>query len=202
MDFVAIDFETATSKRTSICSMGICVVKNNIIKEVRELPVRPVPFEFNEYNIAIHGITPEMVEDKPTFDMYWEEIRPYLENKLVIAHNASFDVGALCATLDYYNITLPNFKYLCTVKLSQKAYPEMESHKLNYLGKMLRIDFSHHTACDDAYACAMVLLHIIHDFKLNSIKDIEDAFEIGIGTVYPGYIEPCRKNKKKTKVKN
>lgn len=202
MDFVAIDFETATSKRTSICSMGICVVENNRIKEIRELPVRPVPFEFNEYNIAIHGITPEMVEDKPTFDMYWEEVRPYLENKLVIAHNASFDVGALCATLDYYNITLPNFEYLCTVKLSQKAYPELESHKLNYLGKALGIDFSHHTACDDAYACAMVLLHIMHDFKLNSLKEIEDAFEIGIGKVYPGYIEPCRKNKKKPKVKN
>ena len=28
MDFVAIDFETATSNYTSVCSLGICVVEN------------------------------------------------------------------------------------------------------------------------------------------------------------------------------
>ena len=194
MDFIAIDFETATSKRTSICSMGICVVENNKVTEVKEILVKPAPFEFNEYNIAIHGITPERVYNKPTFDRYWRGIKPYLENKLVIAHNASFDVGALCKTLEYYDIELPSFE--------QKAYPELESHKLNKLGHALNIDFSHHTACDDAYACAMVLLHIIRDFKLNSLDDIVNEFEIGIGKVYPGYIEPCRKNKKVKKQKN
>ncbi|MBO5060458.1 MAG: 3'-5' exonuclease [Clostridia bacterium] len=200
MDFVAIDFETATSKWTSICSMGICVVENNEIKEVKELLVKPVPFEFNEYNIAIHGITPQEVMYKPTFDKYWAEIEPYLQNKVVIAHNASFDIGALTKTLDMFGLELPEFKYLCTVKLSQKAYPELPSHKLNCLGDSLGIDFSHHTACDDAYACAMVLVHILEDFGINSLEEIEERFEIGVGKVFPGYVEPCRKNKKKNKV--
>ncbi len=198
MDFVAIDFETATSQWTSICSMGICVVEDNKIKEVKEFLVRPEPFEFNDYNIAIHGITPDLVYDKPTFDKYWKEIKPYLQNKVVVAHNASFDVGALRKTLDSFGVELPEFNYLCTVKLSQKAYPELTSHKLNCLGAELGIDFSHHTACDDAYACAMVLIHILEDFGLESLKDIEDKFEIGIGRMYPGFVEPCRKNKKKS----
>ncbi len=199
MDFVAIDFETATSKWTSICSMGICVVENNKVKEVREIPVRPVPFEFNEYNIAIHGIRPEDVADKPTFDKYWAEIKPYLDNKLVIAHNASFDVGALTKTLDMFGLEKPKFDYLCTVKLSQKAYPDFVSHKLNFLGESLGIDFSHHTACDDAYACAMVLVHILEDFGINSLQEIESRFEIGVGKVFDGCVEPCRKNGKKKK---
>ena len=200
MDFVAIDFETATSKWTSVCSMGICVVENNIVKEVKEILIKPVPFEFNEYNIAIHGITPEMVYNKPTFDKYWAEIKPYLQNKLVIAHNASFDVGALVKTLDSFGICLPEFEYLCTVKLSQKAYPDLLSHKLNFLGDALGIDFSHHTACDDAYACAMVLVHILEDFGINSKEELAEKFEIGIGKVFPGYVEPCRKNKRKNNV--
>ena len=200
MDFVAIDFETATSKWTSVCSMGICVVENNIVKEVKEILIKPVPFEFNEYNIAIHGITPEMVYNKSTVDKYWAEIKPYLQNKLVIAHNASFDVGALTKTLDSFGICLPDFEYLCTVKLSQKAYPDLLSHKLNFLGDALGIDFSHHTACDDAYACAMVLVHILKDFGINSKEELVDKFEIGIGKVFPGYVEPCRKNKRKNNV--
>ena len=197
MDFVAIDFETATSSWTSICSMGICVVKNNKIVETKGMLFKPTPFEFNEYNIAIHGITPQMVWDKPRFCDVWDKIKPYLDGKLVIAHNASFDIGALKKTLDLFGIALPTFDYLCTVKLSQKAYPQLESHKLNALGDALGIEFSHHTASDDAYACAEVLLHIIKDFGINSKEELRDKFDIGIGRMYEGYVEPCRKNRKK-----
>ena len=63
MNFTAIDFETATSKYTSICSIGICVVKDNEIVERKGMLIRPKTLEFNDYNIKIHGITPEMVED-------------------------------------------------------------------------------------------------------------------------------------------
>ncbi|MCR4719271.1 MAG: 3'-5' exonuclease [Firmicutes bacterium] len=197
MDFVAIDFETATSSWTSICSMGICVVENNKIVETKGMLFKPTPFEFNEYNIAIHGITPQMVWDKPRFCDCWDKIKPYLDGKLVIAHNASFDIGALKKTLDLFGIALPTFDYLCTVKLSQKAYPNLPSHKLNALGEALGIQFSHHTACDDAYACAEVLLHIIKDFGINSKEELKDKFDIGIGRMYEGFVEPCRKHRKK-----
>lgn len=197
MDFVAIDFETATSKYTSLCSMGICVVENSKIVERKEIFIRPVPFEFNDYNIKIHGITPKMVRNKPTFDKYWNEVRPYLEGKTVIAHNAMFDVGALCATLDHFGIAYPSFDYLCTVKLSQLAYPELESHKLNKLCDALGITFSHHHAYDDAYACAMVLLRIIEDYSLLSLEEIDECFEVEIGHVFPGCHLSFKKHKKK-----
>ena len=197
MNFVAIDFETATSKYTSICSMGICVVENSKITERKEILIKPVPLEFNDYNIKIHGITPDMVIHKPTFDMYWDEIKPYLENKTVVAHNAMFDVGALCATLDSFGIEYPNFDYLCTVRLSQLAYPELTSHKLNNLCDALGIKFSHHHACDDAYACASVLLRIMHDYSLLSLEEIYECFEVEIGHVYPGCHLSFKKRKKK-----
>lgn len=197
MDFVAIDFETATSLWTSICSMGICVVKNNRITKMKGMLFKPVPFEFNDYNIAIHGITPQMVWDKPKFCDCWEEIKPYIDGQLVVAHNASFDVGALKRTLEMFGITLPTFDYLCTVKLSQKAYPELPSHKLNALGEALGIEFSHHTATDDAYACAKVLLHIINDFGVNSLEEIREKFNVGVGKMYDGYVTPARKTRKK-----
>ena len=199
MDFVAIDFETATSQRTSVCSLGICVVEDNKVKEVKEILVKPVPFEFNEYNIAIHGITPEMVMYKPTFDKYWEEVKPYLENKIVVAHNASFDVNVLLRTLEQFNIEFPTFEYLCTVKLSQKAYPDLFSHKLNCLGAALGIKFSHHTACDDAYCCAMVLVNILEEFGVDSLYELEEKFGINIGKVYPGMELATKKKGKSTK---
>lgn len=199
MDFVAIDFETATSLPTSVCSLGMCVVENNKIVLNKEILIKPVPFEFNDYNIYIHGITPQKVSSCMTFNYYWKDIKPYIDNKIVAAHNASFDVGALRQTLDMFGLDYPNFKYLCTVKLSQMAYPELSSHKLNNLCDALNIHFNHHQAKDDSYACAMILLRIMEDYSLTSLEELEECFEIGIGHLYPGFHEPCRKRAKKKK---
>lgn len=99
-------------------------------------------------------------------------------------------------TLDMFGLTYPDFKYLCTVKLSQKAYPDFFSHKLNNLCDALGVCFNHHHAMDDAYACSCVFEKILEDFDLKTLEDIEKRFEIGIGHLYPGYHEPCKKNKK------
>jgi len=200
MDFVAIDFETATSLPTSVCSLGICEVKNNRIVYNEEILIKPVPFEFNDYNILIHGITPEKVSGCMTFNYYWDSIKPYLEGKTVVAHNAAFDVGALKHTLDMFNLEYPAFDYICTVKLSQTAYPELPSHKLNNLCNSLDIKFHHHHAQDDAMACAMVLLRIIEDYKINSFKELEKRFGMGIEKLYPG-IDRTKKIKKGNKAK-
>lgn len=197
MDFIAIDFETATSARTSACSIGLCEVSNGKVVARRSLLIRPVPFEFNEYNVMIHGITPELVFDKPNFSELWHLIKPLLDGKLVIAHNASFDINVLLSTLDHFGIEYPTFDYLCTVKLSQKAYPDLFSHKLNALADAFGICFSHHDACEDAYVCARVLMKIIEDYGIKSKEDLVDRFEIGIGHVHPGIFEPCTKNIKK-----
>ena len=197
MDFVAIDFETATSNYTSVCSLGICVVENNKITDRKEILIKPEPFEFNDYNIKIHGITPDMVVNKPTLADYWDKLKPYLDHKTVIAHNAGFDVGALCATLEHFNIPFPTFDYLCTVKLSQKAYPELPSHKLNNLCDALGIHFHHHRAYDDAYACARVLMRINEDYSLDSLAEIDECFEVETGRVYPGCHLSFKKHKNK-----
>ena len=42
-DFAAIDFETANGKRTSVCSVGVVIVRNGkIVKKIYRL-IRPCP---------------------------------------------------------------------------------------------------------------------------------------------------------------
>lgn len=41
INFIAIDFETATSKRSSICEVGICVVRNGEVAETRFMACAP-----------------------------------------------------------------------------------------------------------------------------------------------------------------
>ena len=55
INFIAIDFETATGKRASICEAGICVVRDGEIVETRSWLVRPQGNMYSYWNMQIHG---------------------------------------------------------------------------------------------------------------------------------------------------
>lgn len=67
LDFIAIDFETATGKRASICEAGICVVKDGKVVETKSWLVRPEDNAYSYWNIQIHGIHPEDTENAPEY---------------------------------------------------------------------------------------------------------------------------------------
>lgn len=67
INFIAIDFETVTSKLVSICEVGICIVRQEEIAETRSWLVRPEDNHYQYWNIKVHGIRPQDTEDAPDF---------------------------------------------------------------------------------------------------------------------------------------
>lgn len=67
INFIAIDFETATSKRASICEVGICVVRQGEIVETRSWLLRPEYNYYQYWNIKVHGIRLQETENAPDF---------------------------------------------------------------------------------------------------------------------------------------
>ena len=59
INFIAIDFETATAKRSSICEAGICVVKGGKVVETKSWLVRPEDNRYSYWNMQVHGIRPQ-----------------------------------------------------------------------------------------------------------------------------------------------
>lgn len=158
MNFVALDFETANYKRSSACSVAVVEVKNGQIHDSFYALIRPPELKFDPINVQIHGITARDVRDKPTFAQLWDELRPCLENKIVVAHNASFDMGVLKSVLAEYRLPTPLFHHFCTVSIARKVWPHLENHKLGTLGSYFKIEFQHHNALDDARTCAQIAL--------------------------------------------
>lgn len=185
MKFTAIDFETANASMLSACSIGVVEFENNIPVHETITLIRP-PKEcnkFNWYNIRIHGITAPMVKNAPTFDQVWEEIRHSIENQLVVCHNAAFDTVVLCRLLEYYHIPIPDFDYICTVKLSQKLWPEMENHKLDTVCGDLNIKLNHHEALSDARACGLIFAEALREQQCTQLPELLETVEIRIGHV-------------------
>ena len=186
MNFTALDVETANEKRSSPCSVGITVVENGQIAKELYFLIRPKEMRFVPMNIMIHGITPDQVQDAEEFDAVFEQIRPYIEGRLVVAHNASFDMSVLRNTLDLYQIPYPSFDYCCTMVMARHFYPYLENAKLNTVNAHLGYTFSHHQALADASACANILLQIAKELGTVNITDIAASTGVGIGRVYPG----------------
>lgn len=158
MNFVALDVETAVGKRWSICQVGIAVVENGEITRTISKLVKPPQNEYSPWNIRVHGILPEMTENQPEFPEVWKEIQPLINGKKLVAHNAAFDINCLQQTLEYYNLSVPNFECDCTFKIT--------GQKLDAICNAYDIELiNHHDATADAVACAKVYLKLLNGIE-------------------------------------
>jgi DNA polymerase-3 subunit epsilon len=176
VDFIAFDVETANTTRGSICAIGVALVRDGQVVEVGSTLVNP-ECEFNGYNIAVNGIGPSDVLDAPTIRQVWPQLYALLDGQRVVAHYASFDVGALRAAAAQAELVGPSFELYCTYRLGRRVWQTLPSHGLGYLGPALGIEFDHHEAGGDAYACARIALEACAASGVSSLDAL--AAEIG-----------------------
>lgn len=193
---IAIDFETANEQRGSACSVGLAWIENNRVVRVEERLIRPRDMRFSSFNIAIHGIRPEHVEDAPEFPEVMDEFADDFHGATMIAHNAAFDFSVWRSALDGYRMDYPELSYLCSVKMAQRVWPQLISHKLNVLAQHLGLSFAHHNAAEDAAICAEASIAIARDLNLDSILGIPGQIGMKIGRLFSGGYSPCSCSRK------
>lgn len=152
--FTAIDFETATPQRWSVCQVGLVRVEKNKIVEKMSMLVQPPNNHYEDINMSFHGITPSDTKKKPTFNKIWKDIKPFITNQNVVAHNGfSVDFHCIDKSLTYYKMPIPSYNKHCTYRLFGK--------KLSELCRDHKIKLNHHDALSDAMACAkLFLIHL------------------------------------------
>lgn len=196
MKTIAIDFETANEQRGSACSVGLAWIENDQVVRVEERFIRPKDMRFSSFNIAIHGIRPEDVEDAGEFPEVMDEFADDFAGALMIAHNAAFDFSVWRASLDLYRQDYPEFQYLCSVKMAQKVWPHLPSHKLNILADYLGLSFHHHNAAEDAAICAQATIAMTQSLRAPTLSDVPKMIGMRAGRLFAGGYEACTSRKK------
>lgn len=187
MNFITLDFETATPERDSPCEIGLTLVRNGKIVGTKAWLIKPKSYPyFNSYNIAVHGIKPQEVKDQPEFHQLWTELKPLLQNQLVIAHNASFDMSVLRATLNTYYLPFPELYYACSVQFSKQVWQDLPQYDLKSLCSRHGIQFRHHRAAADSYACAELTLRALAHTQCSKQEDFQEKLKINFGQLYAG----------------
>lgn len=188
---IAIDFETANSSRASPCSIGIAWIDDAKILRTAHRLICPRDLDFNGFNISIHGIHPEDVEDEPQFPEIWQELLQHVTGMTVLAHNASFDMSVLRATLDLYELPWPEFSYLCTVKIARETWPELPNHKLPTVSEHIGFPLKHHSSVSDAECYATIAIEASRSKGVRRIHEFPECCEITLGQMAPGWYTPC-----------
>jgi DNA polymerase-3 subunit epsilon len=180
LNFTAIDFETANGSRASACALGMVKVRNGRIVERGSWLLRPTDGGgFWPRNVEVHGITEAMVAGAPTWAQVHPEIAAFIDDDVVLAHNAIFDVGVFAKTSETAGIAVRSFTYGCSVKLAQKLLV-LENHKLPTVHAALGFGaFQHHDGLADAEACANITIAIA---AREGLADIDAVLKLCGGT--------------------
>ena len=158
---VAFDVETPNCANDRISAIGVTVVEDGAIRAEYDTLVDPQA-RFDRFNMALTGITPDLVAGKPTFPELWRRLGPLMDGGLLVAHNAPFDLSVLAKCLRDYHITWrPTVPYLCTCQMSRRLLPQLPNHKLDTLCRYLDLELDHHHAGSDSRACGEILLHCL-----------------------------------------
>ena len=101
--FICFDVEMPNGDGNRISAIGITVFENGEVTQRIYSLINPETW-FQPYVVDLIGITPQMVEDKPNFAEYWDNIKDVLSSGIVVAHGAGNDLKALSGCLRYYKI--------------------------------------------------------------------------------------------------
>jgi len=161
-DFAAIDFETANHHRSSVCSVGVVIVRNGqIVDKIYHL-IRPAPEWYLWQFTQLHGLTAEDTENEKLFPQVWAEIEPKIVGLPLVAHNSPFDESCLRKVFSVYQMDYPEYEFYCTCKASRKTFGKaLPNHQLSTVAEFCGYDLkNHHNALADAEACAVIAIRL------------------------------------------
>lgn len=171
-NYVVFDIETTGFGPTkdSIIEIGAVKVKEGEIVDTYSTfinPQVPIPFEIEK----LTGITDDMVKDARIINEVLPEFLDFCKGCVLVAHNASFDVGFISKKAEILGIDV-EFTVVDTVALARVLLPHLSRFKLNIVAKELGVSLeNHHRAVDDATATADIFVRFV---KMLQEKDIND----------------------------
>lgn len=172
--YVVFDIETTGLSNTQdkITEIGAVKVKNNQIIDTYSTFVNP-EMPLSEKISKLTGITDDMLKDAPKIDKVINEFLDFVKDSVLVAHNASFDVGFIRKAAFNNDIDVKN-TVLDTLELSRTLFPELSKHKLDIVAKHLEVSLeNHHRAVDDAMATAQIFIKCIDILKSKAIKTLD-----------------------------
>ncbi|MCK1996127.1 PolC-type DNA polymerase III [Psychrobacillus psychrodurans] len=185
--YIVFDVETTGLSATydKIIELAAVKMQNGNIIDRFERFVNP-HHALSATTIELTGITDEMVRNAPEIEQVIKDFYEFIGDGIIVAHNASFDMGFLYEGYRRTGIEHFNHPVIDTLELARFLHPEMKSHRLGTLTKKFNIELTQaHRAIFDCEATGYLLLHLLKEAEEHKIVYHDDFNKhIGQGDSY------------------
>lgn len=182
---IVLDTETTGLDYTKEKMVEFAAVRleNGKIKDEFQTLINPEQ-HIRKSSMAIHGITPEMVEDAPTEKEVMPKIIEFIGDYPIVAHNAVFDYTFLNeASMRVFGKGIDNPR-IDTQQMFKEVYPELEAHGLEALTNKFNVELcNHHRAMADTMGLALAYPKLKklylqkYDWEVKQLDNVEYLFE-------------------------
>jgi len=178
LDYVVVDVEATGAKLppNRIIELGAYSISGRKIVDSFLTLVNPEIF-IPRFVMALTGINNEMVKTAPVFAEVAPRWLEFVEDAVLIAHNAPFDTTFINHEISrvYPGHRMIN-SHLCTVTLSRHAIPGLANYRLDTIADHFSIPIAErHRAGSDALATAEIFLHLLDRLEEHGVKDLGAA---------------------------
>ena len=178
LSFVAIDLETTGGNHQTdkIIEIGLVKIENREITQELHYLINP-EIKIPQFIQKLTSISQDDIQDAPTIENVIDEILEFIGDKIVVAHNVSFDFPFLNSVLERMNRPKLENRNICTNLMTKYMIPNILSSNLNYMSQIF--DIQHdvaHRALEDAQACAHLLLKYLEVFISKNIRKVNQLY--------------------------
>ncbi|KIS05467.1 PolC-type DNA polymerase III [Streptococcus equi] len=138
--------------------------KGNIIEQFDEFinPGHPL----SAFTTELTGITDNHLVGAKPIQQVLEAFQAFCQGTILVAHNASFDVGFMNANYDRYGLAKISQPVIDTLELARNLYPEYKRHGLGPLTKRFQVSLEHHHMANyDAEATGRLLFIFLKEAR-------------------------------------
>ena len=182
---IVLDTETTGLDYTKEKMVEFAAVRleNGKIKDQFQTLINPQQ-HIRKSSIAIHGITPEKVEDAPTEEEVMPKILEFMGDYPMVAHNAIFDYSFINEASKRVTGKEIQNERIDTQQMFKEVYPDLDAHGLNALTEKFKVELKdHHRAMGDTMGLALAYPKLKklylqrNDWANKELENVEYLFE-------------------------
>jgi len=176
--FCVIDLETTglDVEHDVIINAAAVKVKKGGITKIYESYVKP-ELQIPPESIKWHGITADMLEDKPSICEVLPELLDFIGDSIIVGHHINFDLRMLERHIkECYATSIEGAPWLDTMLLHKLVMENNTSTQLDDLTDIYIVDtHQRHRALGDAIATTRVFLRILRELP-SSFQTLNDLY--------------------------
>ena len=177
--YCVLDLETTgfSAVNEKITEIGVMKIKDGEVIDQFSCFVNPekhIPRRVTE----VTNITDDMVKDAETIEKVFPKLLAFIQDTVLVAHNAPFDIGFLKQNAKRLGYEF-DFTYIDTLSLAKDLFPDYKKYKLGKIAENLGIKVEvAHRALDDVDTTVKVFKVMLDMLKKRGAKKVEDIDEV------------------------